>query len=197
MGPIASTDSSAYQYAQHRATLLELAHAAIRRGFDDRAAPELDTAVESYPKPLREARACFVTLRLHGQLRGCIGSLEAERSLVEDIRANAHAAAFRDPRFQALSIDEFKCLQVEISILDAPIALSFCGQLELRAQLRPGIDGLILAADGRRSTFLPSVWKELPDVGDFLRQLKLKAGLPGDYWSDRVRAWRYTTQSIA
>lgn len=194
MAPIASTEPPTYQYAQHRAALLELARAAILRGFDDRAGR--DAAVENYAKPLLEARACFVTLRLNGQLRGCIGSLEAERSLLEDIRANAHAAAFCDPRFRALSVDEFERLQIEISILNAPIALSFSDQLELSAQLRPGIDGVILAADGRRSTFLPSVWAALPDVGDFLRQLKIKAGLPGDYWSERVRAWRYTTQSI-
>jgi len=143
------------------------------------------------PAPLEAPGACFVTLSQAGALRGCIGSLEVHRPLVLDVTENARAAAFRDPRFAPVSAGEWPGIQVEVSLLGPPEALEAGSEAELLAQLRPGVDGLILAAGPRRATFLPQVWEQLPDGRDFLLQLRRKAGLPGDYWGPDLRCWRY------
>jgi AmmeMemoRadiSam system protein A len=127
-----------------------------------------------------------------GQLRGCIGSLQAHRSIQADVQANAVAAAMRDPRFAPVTAGELDRIAVEVSLLSAAERLQFSGEAEALAQLRPGIDGLIFECGAARSTFLPQVWSQLPDPADFLAQLKRKAGLPGDFWSDEVRLSRYT-----
>jgi AmmeMemoRadiSam system protein B/AmmeMemoRadiSam system protein A len=140
---------------------------------------------------LREHRASFVTLTLGERLRGCIGSLEAHRSLGEDVAANARSAALRDPRFPPLTPAEFDRVGVEVSVLSAASLVPFGDHDELVAQLRPGIDGLILACDGRRGTFLPQVWEQLPDPEIFLAHLKQKAGLAADTRTTRCTVWRY------
>ncbi len=147
-----------------------------------------------YPRPLREIRATFVTLNLHGQLRGCIGSLEAHRPLVEDVAHNAYAAAFSDPRFGPLQADELPDLKIHISVLSPTTAMTFHSEQDLIRQLRPGIDGLILEDGYHRGTFLPSVWESLPEPEDFWRHLKLKAGLSTEHWSGTLRVSRYTTE---
>ena len=146
--------------------------------------------------PFDQFGASFVTLHRRGQLRGCIGSLEAYRPLLSDVAENAYAAAFRDPRFEPVQSEEVDSLSVDISILSAPEQLRFDSQQDLLSQIRPGIDGLILADGTRRGTFLPSVWESLPTPTDFLQHLKLKAGLPGNYWSDTIKVWRYATESF-
>jgi len=153
-------------------------------------------SVHDYPPSLQVWRASFVTLQKHGQLRGCIGMLEAMRPLIEDVAENAFAAAFRDPRFPAVTADEFPQLDIHLSLLSAPEPMHFASEADLLQQLRPGIDGLILQGGARRGTFLPSVWESLPAPRDFLRHLKRKAGLPMDYWSETLRVERYTTESI-
>jgi hypothetical protein len=166
--------------------LLPLARAAI--------ATELGrplTADDSAPW-LRESGACFVTLTQGGELRGCIGTLEAHRALREDVRANARAAAFRDPRFAPLTARELDRTEVEVSLLSPMLALSFASESEALAQLRPGVDGVVFAYGARRSTFLPQVWEQLPAVDDFMAHLKRKAGLPADFWHADVRLQRYT-----
>ncbi len=145
---------------------------------------------------LRESGACFVTLKREGELRGCIGSLSAERSLVEDVAENAYAAAFSDPRFYPLQSAELRRLEMSISIIGKAEPMHFSSEHDLIAQLRPDIDGLILEEGYRRGTFLPSVWEQLPDPVDFVRHLKLKAGLPVNYWSETIRISRYTTHSF-
>jgi len=148
----------------------------------------------------QQQAATFVTLKKSGQLRGCIGTLEAIRSLCDDIRYNALAAAFRDTRFPPVTKNELDDLTIEISILDTPEAMLFDTEAELLSQLKPGVDGLILtagAAGEYRSTFLPQVWQQLPDPQQFLNQLKLKAGLRTDYWGDDVSAMRYRVVSFA
>jgi AmmeMemoRadiSam system protein B/AmmeMemoRadiSam system protein A len=140
---------------------------------------------------LREQRASFVTLTLGERLRGCIGSLEAHRPLGEDVAANARSAALRDPRFPPLTAAEFDRVGVEVSVLSSPALLPFGDHDELIAQLRPGIDGLILACDGRRGTFLPQVWEQLPEPETFLAHLKQKAGLPAATRTTRCTVWRY------
>ncbi len=179
----------------HRDVLLATARSSIRQGLElgDALRPDLD----AMPEPLLEPGACFVTLNLDGELRGCIGSLEAARPLIEDVAFNAHAAAFRDPRFGPLRAEEFDRVLLDISVLTPAMPLAFSSEAELLAQLRAGIDGLILEAARRRATFLPSVWEALPDREQFLRELKRKAGLPADFWDQKLKAWRYTTVSVA
>ena len=172
--------------------LRKVARLSIESGLRDGRPLMPDTA--RYPRPLREPGASFVTLNRQGQLRGCIGSLEAHRPLVEDVAHNAHAAAFSDPRFPPLRAKELADLEIHISVLSPATPLQFDSEAELVRQLRPGVDGLILEDGYHRGTFLPSVWESLPAPADFLRQLKLKAGLPADYWSDSLRVSRYQTE---
>lgn len=146
---------------------------------------------------LAEPGATFVTLKLDEQLRGCIGSQEAHRKLVEDVRLNAIGAAFRDPRFGPLSLGEFRRVRVEVSLLSPLEPLAFGSENELLALLRPGTDGLVFRYGHHRSTFLPQVWETLAQPRDFLEQLKRKAGLPFGFWSAEVEAWRYTVAKWA
>lgn len=141
---------------------------------------------------LEQPGATFVTLTQQGQLRGCIGSLEAHRPLVQDVRENAVAAAFHDPRFRPLAVEEFEFTSVEVSLLTQAQPMSFRDEDELLGQLRPVVDGIIFQYGRHRSTFLPQVWESLPEPRQFMRQLKCKAGLPADFWADEVNVLRYT-----
>lgn len=143
---------------------------------------------------LGEERACFVTLELDGRLRGCIGSLLPCRPLIEDLRANARAAAVEDPRFPPLAREEASRVRIEVSLLSPLEEIEFADETELAAALRPGVDGACLEHDGRRGAFLPQVWESLPEPPAFVAQLKRKAGLPLDFWSSRIRAWRFTVE---
>jgi len=140
---------------------------------------------------LREHGACFVTLTQGGELRGCIGTLEAHRPLLADVKANALAAAFRDPRFMPLGTAELDVTRVEISLLSSMEPMAFEGEADALALLRPGIDGVVFEYGHYRSTFLPQVWEQLPDVREFMAQLKRKAGLTADFWATGVRLSRY------
>lgn len=177
-----------------RETLLQVARASIRHGLDHGHSLPLTPA--DYDEDLRAMRASFVTLHLHGELRGCIGVLEAIRPLVADVADNAYSAAFRDPRFSPLTGDEFADLAIHISVLSEAEPMRFESEADLLAQIRPGVDGLILKDGRQRGTFLPSVWESLPDARSFLRHLKQKAGLPGDYWSKSLTVERYTSESF-
>ena len=177
-----------------RNRLLEIAHASIRHGLDH--GRPLPVRVADFPEPLQSRRASFVTLERNGSLRGCIGHLEAEAALVQDVAENAFAAAFRDPRFPPLAATELPGLLLHVSVLTPAVELEFDSEPGLIAQLRPGIDGLILQEGGARGTFLPSVWESLPEPQQFLAQLKRKAGLPIDHWSERIRVFRYETEAF-
>ena len=141
---------------------------------------------------LKPARASFVTLTQNGRLRGCIGSLEAQRPLDEDVSRNARAAALSDPRFAPLTPDELASTRIEVSLLSTPKLLAFTDHADLIAQLRPGEDGLILECDGARGTFLPQVWESLPDPEQFVAELKRKAGLAPGVSTDKCRIQRYS-----
>ncbi len=172
---------------------LSIAAAAIAYGLTHSEPPPL----EDYPAGLRQPGASFVTLTHGDKLRGCIGSLEPHRTLARDLALNAYAAAFLDPRFAPLRDAEIAALDLEIAILNPLEPLPCRSEAGLLAQLRPGIDGLVLeAGTGRRATFLPKVWDMLPESGDFLRELRRKAGLAPDYWSESLRFARYTTAVI-
>jgi AmmeMemoRadiSam system protein A len=169
-------------------TLLALARASIGQALGQSIAPA------DMPAWLQEPGACFVTLTQQGQLRGCIGSLQAHRSLGEDVRANAVASALRDPRFPALKAAELDRTQVEVSVLSPMEPLAFGNEAQALAQLRPQVDGVVLEYAGHRGTFLPQVWEQLPTAAEFMRHLKRKAGLPEDFWADGVRLQRYTVE---
>ena len=174
--------------------LLKLARDSIQQGLDNGC--PLKTQNLDLPIELTENRATFVTLEKQGKLRGCIGMLEAIRPLAEDVAENAYSAAFKDPRFPALQFNELQHLDIHLSILSPSQVINFSSEKNLLMQIRPGIDGLILEDKGRRGTFLPSVWEALNDSKQFLHQLKLKAGLPIDHWSDTIKVSRYTTELI-
>jgi len=155
-----------------------------------------DNPHQALPEWLMQPGATFVTLTQGGQLRGCIGTLEAHLPLVDDLEHNARAAAFHDPRFSPLSKEELDYTRVEVSILSSPVPMQFQTEADALAQLRPGVDGVILESGWRRATFLPQVWEQLPDPREFMAQLKRKAGLASDYWSDDVRLSRYTVEKF-
>ncbi len=178
----------------HKQALLQIARESIRKGL---CGETLAIQPTDYPEPLLVKRATFVTLHVDDKLRGCIGTLEAQQSLVEDVVNNAWSAAFRDTRFAAMTWPDFERLKIHISILSPPEPVAFSSEEDLLAKLHPYVDGLILQEDFNRGTFLPSVWESLPTPREFLRHLKLKAGLNADYWSSRIRVQRYTTESIS
>lgn len=140
---------------------------------------------------LRDPAASFVTLNQRGVLRGCIGSLIAHRPLGEDIRANALAAAFHDPRFPPVSAAEWLGVQVEVSVLSPLERLTVRSEADLITQIQPGRHGLLLRYGAYQGTFLPQVWEELPEPKQFLSHLKRKAGLPADFWSLDLEVYRY------
>lgn len=177
-----------------RERLRDLARTSIEYGLQ--ADRPIGVELEEWPESLREKRATFVTLEIDERLRGCIGALEPSRPLVRDVAANAFAAAFRDPRFPPVTTFDFPDLSIHVSVLSPVEALEVQSEADLMEQLRPGIDGLIFEEGGRRGTFLPAVWRSLPDARDFLAQLKAKAGFPADYWSESVRTYRYTTEEF-
>ncbi len=155
-----------------------------------------NTSVDRSAPWLQEPGACFVTLMQHGQLRGCIGSLEPRHSLLADVEANARAAAFYDPRFELLSVAEFEKTDIEISLLSPAQPLTFIDEEDALAQLRPGIDGVVLECGHLRSTFLPQVWEQLPTPREFIAHLKVKAGLSADSWPDEIRLACYTVRKF-
>lgn len=171
--------------------LLQLAHAAIAERFG--VAPAAVQQADWLAKP----GATFITLKEGGRLRGCIGSLEARRPLLDDVRHNALAAAFSDPRFPPLLENELNKIGVEVSVLSEAKPMNFFDERDALAQLRPGVDGIILEWGMHRATFLPQVWEELPHPQRFLSHLKNKAGLSGDFWSDDIKLSRYTVQKFS
>ncbi len=170
--------------------LLSVARAAIAETL--RLPHEPVEAITQNKVWLQERAACFVTLMQNGRLRGCIGTLEAHRSLLEDIKHNANAAAFHDTRFSPLTREEFDITEIEVSLLSAMQPLDFSDEQQALAQLRPGTDGVLFEFGQHRSTFLPQVWEQLPATRDFIAHLKNKAGLASDFWADDVKLYRYT-----
>lgn len=170
--------------------LLQIARAAISHAlhvpFSAAVAVDKDAVWLSQP------RATFVTLTFRGQLRGCVGSLLACESLIEDVSSNAISAALRDLRFPPLSEDELDDLCVEVSLLSELQTLNFANEQDAIRKLRPSIDGIIFEYGCYRSTFLPQVWENLPQPQLFLRELKAKAGLSEDFWAENVKLSRYT-----
>ena len=166
--------------------LLPIARAAISRVLDvPRAADETATW-------LAEHGACFLTLTQSGELRGCIGTLQAHRPLIADVKSNAVSAAIHDPRFMPLSAEELDITTIEISLLSQTTEMDVRDEADALAQMRPNVDGIVFEYGRYRSTFLPQVWEDLVQPRQFLAMLRRKAGLPEDFWEEGVKLSRYT-----
>jgi AmmeMemoRadiSam system protein A len=178
--------------AQDREALLRLARTVIEARLVEGA--EVDRPRQVSPV-FNEMRGCFVTLHKQGQLRGCIGTIEPTCSLIECVERNAKNAAFSDPRFPALSEKELKEIDVEISVLSVPEALRFKDGEDLKGQLEPNVHGVILSRGMHRSTFLPQVWKQLPEKEKFLEHLCLKGGMSATAWQEpKTKVEVYTAE---
>jgi AmmeMemoRadiSam system protein A len=189
-----SADNDDKLSTEQRQVLLLVARESIEYGVKERRPLTVD--IDDYHVRLRRPGASFVTLKQDGQLRGCIGTLEAYQPLVQDVATHAFDAAFNDRRFPPLQPDECPALDVHLSVLTEPRPLEVANEAELLACLRPGTDGLVLEEGRHRATFLPAVWDQLPEPGTFLQHLKLKAGLPANHWSDAIKLYRYATESF-
>jgi len=173
------------------ATLLPIARAAIAGQLGKAHSADESAAW------LREPGATFITLNLDRKLRGCIGSLRAHRPLLDDIKANALAAAFKDPRFKPLSAIEYEGIVVEVSLLSDLNPLSFSDEGAALAQLQPHVHGVIFEYGHHRSTYLPQVWDTFADPAMFLATLKQKAGLPPNFWEPGVKLHTYTVAKFS
>lgn len=166
-----------------RTKLLKLARQAMETAVLGKKIPPLD--LEDFSPALAEPGATFVTLTSSGQLRGCIGALEAFQPLAEDVTEHAVAAALQDYRFPPVQPDELPAIKIEISRLTAPQPLEYSTPLDLVHKLRPGVDGVIIRDGFRRATFLPQVWEKLPDAEEFLGHLCAKMGAHPDLWQHK------------
>lgn len=155
--------------------LLEVARTSILNEFNHSFKVNKESLRKEFPF-LTEDRACFVTLSIDGNLRGCIGSLVAHRNLLEDVISNAHSSAFSDLRFPRLSYEEFKKINIEISVLTPPAKMVYKDIEDLRAKIKPFEHGVILECQNKRATFLPQVWEQISSFDDFFEQLSKKAG---------------------
>ncbi len=170
---------------EHHAILQAIARSAIENALGGSASADESAAWLTVPG------ASFVTLSQNGKLCGCVGTLEACRALVADVKHNACGAAFHDPRFSPLALPELAGTDLHVSVLSPLTPVQFTDEADALAQLRPGVDGLVLEYGHHRATFLPQVWAQLPEPRAFLAQLKHKAGLPTDFWAEGVRLKRY------
>lgn len=179
-----------------RIVLHRTARESIEFGVATACAARVDAA--AHRGRLARPGASFVTIFLRDQLAGCMGTIEPNRPLIVDVSENAFAAAFRDPRFAPVTRPMLVDLRVHISVLGPRTLISAPGgEDEVIVQIRPGVDGIVLDdTHGHRATFLPSVWKQLPDPHEFLAHLKVKAGLPRDGWPRDLRVTRYEVEDI-
>lgn len=177
------------------AVLVRLARQVIAEQLHIPSVEPVSAEEQNHPA-LQEKRGVFVTLHKREALRGCIGSLSAAESIVAGVKRHALNAAFHDHRFEPVSADEFDDLHIEVSVLSEPSACDYADSADLLSRLQPGIDGVILrGAGGRGATFLPQVWKQLPEPADFLRHLCLKAGLAPTAWqNDGLELHTYQVQ---
>ena len=174
---------------QQQKELLRLARQTIARGCQNSQPPEVN--LPNPPAAFLQQGACFVTLHKHDDLRGCIGSIEAHRPLLDDIIYNAFASAFRDHRFAPVQEQELNDLHIGISILTPKQRMAVKTEAELLANLRPGVDGLLIDSVRYHATFLPQVWEQLPEPTRFLAHLKQKAGMPADVWPEDMVCYKY------
>ncbi len=175
--------------------ILQLATQAIRERLEGTSLIDTQALLNAYPD-LSKPKATFVTLTLEGRLRGCIGSLSAHRPFLDDLIHNARASAFDDPRFYPLSPEEFLHVSIEVSLLEEPKPLKYEDVEDLKSKICVGIDGVILQKNGRKATFLPQVWEQLPTFEHFFGQLCQKAGLEPSCLEAHPEVWTYRVQKV-
>lgn len=173
--------------------LINLAHQSIEHGLHKKTPLKVNS--ENFPLQMRQLAACFVTLKIGGQLRGCIGQMEASQPLVQAVADSAFKAAFRDPRFKALTEREYPDISISISILSTQSEIRFQSEEDILNQLQPHRDGLTIKKGEHQATFLPAVWENLPEAVQFLVHLKRKAGIATDEQPEQ--AWIYSAESIS
>ncbi|MDD3586332.1 MAG: AmmeMemoRadiSam system protein B [Thermoguttaceae bacterium] len=175
--------------------ILSTVRRAIRAGLERR--DRLNRSeIPSYMPVFDQKGACFVTLEINHALRGCIGTIEAHDRLIDDLLSNSWNAAFGDPRFRPLTHDEFEQTRISVSLLETPKPLTFNSEKEMLDQITPFEHGVIISDLSRRAVYLPSVWKQLPDKDSFMKNLKHKAGLPIDHFSNTFQAWVFRAAYI-
>lgn len=157
---------------------------------------DIDREFPNLPNIFAELGACFVTLNKNGKLRGCVGSIVAHQQLVVDLMRNTYNAAFMDNRFEPLKKEELNNLTLKVSLLSNPVKMTFEDEMDLLNKIRPYVDGLIIRDGNYQAVYLPSVWEELPNKIDFLRSLKVKAGMEPDHFSDTFEAYRFTAELV-
>ena len=177
------------------ALLLDLADDAVVDGLLGRPLAVPDLA--ALPATMREPTGVFVTLLVGGELNGCIGTIQGDEPIGHAVGRCARSAAFADPRLPPLRPADYDSLTIEVSVLSPLTEIPAASRQQLLDQLRPGVDGLQIAAGARRAVFLPVVWDKLPHPPDFLDHLLRKAGLPLDRWPHDLRAWRFTAEKLA
>lgn len=175
--------------------LLDIAKKSIEKKFDSSIKINKEQLLKDFPF-LAKNGATFVTLTLNNQLRGCIGSLQAHRPLLDDLISNAFAAAFEDPRFYELTLDEFKKVKIEISILSTPVEVIYTDIEDLKTKIKPNIHGVILQKDGRKSTFLPQVWEQLPTFEEFFSHLCYKGSFEPNCLEFHPHVFTYEVKKI-
>ncbi|EQB39985.1 hypothetical protein M947_02890 [Sulfurimonas hongkongensis] len=170
--------------------VLSLAKTTLLHHFSKKEDLDKDGLLKQYPQ-LAQKRASFVTLYKNGNLRGCIGSIIAHRTLYDDIVSNTLMSAFRDSRFSPLQEDELSELSLEVSVLSVPEELEYSSYEELLKMITPHKDGLILEHDHYHGTFLPQVWQQLPKTEDFLEHLSFKAGANPSIYTQNPKILKY------
>jgi len=175
--------------------ILNLAKTAIESYLSDKQMPLIDDLTLQYPY-FSKMSASFVTLKINGNLRGCIGSLIAHRTLYDDLISNAVGAAFKDPRFKPLSLEEFQDIEVEVSLLSEPVIVNYTNIEDLKSKIEIGVDGIILKKDRHQATFLPQVWEEINDFDLFFLHLCNKAGLGGTCLNSYPQIYKYQVEKI-
>ncbi len=175
--------------------LLRIAKSAILSKFDNKQVLDKEKLLREYPF-LKKDAAVFVTLKYDNDLRGCIGSIIAHRTLFDDIVYNAKSAGFSDPRFNSLGTDELSHLTLEVSVLSEPKILEYKDYEDLLQKVQPNIDGLILQHERFQGTFLPQVWEQLPSAKLFLEHLSMKAGADPTIYYEHPTIYRYSVEHI-
>ena len=193
MAPLPSGDASLA--GDEAELLLDLAEDAIVDGLVGRPPSTPDLA--ALPPGLRQPRGVFVTLTVDGQLNGCIGTVDPADPLGLAVGRYARSAAFADPRLPPLRPTDHPSLTIEVSVLSPLAEIPASSRLQVLDQVRPGVDGLVIAAGTRQGVFLPAVWDKLPDPSGFLDHLQLKAGVPVETWPEGTRVWRFTADKLA
>ncbi|MBW2364976.1 MAG: AmmeMemoRadiSam system protein A [Deltaproteobacteria bacterium] len=169
---------------EHGQVLVQLAKHTIMKYLDMKIKKTETASLNSALKNdiFQTQRGTFVTLSINGMLRGCIGNITPHGAIGESVKRNAISAAFHDPRFEPLTLKEFKNIHIEVSVLTDPKPLKYKNSTELISKLRPNIDGVIIKKDMASATFLPQVWRQLPNPEIFLSHLCRKAGLQPNAW---------------